>query len=231
MKHVREIAVGDIHGRVDALNALLDIIKPREHDLLIFLGDYIDRGPYSAEVLDLLMKLDEERGKKDIFIMGNHEEMFLRWAGILESEGFADAWLHVGGNEVLRQWKGSVPRRVLEWMSQRLVVKYETEHAFYVHGGFRASEDFFVSTTDDECRWLRTEFVRSNYRYPKPVIVGHTTVDRVPGGDPYKGPVFNWERNVIFMDCAAFLTGVLCAYDVINRQTFIAKVGQFGKFK
>ncbi len=223
-KKLREIAIGDIHGRLDALEAMLDIIKPGDGDALIFLGDSIDRGPDSVGVLDRLIALDRERSARDIFLMGNHEEMMFRWAGLLADDGYKDAWLGVGGYEVLRDWGGSIPGEVLGWLQERLRIKHRTDRAYYVHGGFREGADFYEATTDDECRWLRGTFVRSVYRYPKPVCVGHTTIDRVPGGMLGGGPVLNYERNVMFLDCACFATGVLAAYDVLNDEEIVVRV-------
>lgn len=219
--------MGDIHGRLDALEALLGRIHPTENDTLIFLGDCIDRGPDSVGVVDLLMKLDRDRDERDIFLMGNHEEMLLRWLGVLETDGYPDAWLGIGGYSVLRDWGGSVPDDVLAWLTRRLLVRYRTDLAYYVHGGFREGPDFYEATTDDECRWLRTEFARSTYRYPKPVIVGHTTVDMVPRGRFGGGPVLDYDRNVMFIDTAAYITGILCAYDVTNREAIVVRVGAF----
>ena len=225
MNPSREIAVGDIHGRVDALEMLLEKIDPSQSDSLIFLGDYIDRAPWSAEVMDLVMKLDRVRGERDIFLIGNHEEMLLQYAGKLKSVGDRTAWLYVGGDQVLEQWGGSIPPDVLDWIERRLINRYRTDNAYYVHGGFRPGPDFYEATTDIECRWLRTEFVRSTYSYPKPVIVGHTTVDYVPGGYLGGGPVIVPHRNIVFLDCKAFQTGVLAAYDVLTGTPIVVNAG------
>lgn len=226
----REIAIGDIHGRLDALEAMLRRLAPVPQDVLVFLGDYIDRGPDSAAVLNCLIELDRKRGERDIFLMGNHEEMLFRWAGILEDDGYRDAWLAVGGDEVLRQWGGRAPADTMDWLERRLVIRYRTEHAYYVHGGFRPGPDFYEATTDDECRWLRTQFAHSSYRYPLPVCVGHTTIDRVPGGILGGGPVLDYRRNVMFLDCACFVTGVLAAYDVLNDEAIVVKAGAGGRW-
>ena len=80
----RLLAIGDIHGHLDALKALLDKVQPTAEDKVIFLGDYVDRGPDSRGVLDELLWF-HERFPQTVFIRGNHEQMFmdaLTWAEI-----------------------------------------------------------------------------------------------------------------------------------------------------
>lgn len=93
-------AIGDIHGRLDRLDALLARLPLAPGDRLIFLGDYIDRGPESKGVIDRLLELAEERDC--VFLLGNHESMFLDylgWRGRLYFAG--EAFLSNGGIETL----------------------------------------------------------------------------------------------------------------------------------
>ncbi len=93
-------AIGDIHGRLDKLEALLARLPLRDDDRLVFLGDYVDRGPDSRGVIDRLIRVGEERSA--VFLLGNHESMFLDFLGWRGSVYFgADVFLANGGAETL----------------------------------------------------------------------------------------------------------------------------------
>lgn len=99
-------AVGDIHGRSDLLAPLIDRIFDdaaafRATPKIIFLGDYIDRGEHSRETIDLLMALAGESGAETVFLMGNHEEMLLRF---LREPATGGRWLRYGGLQTLMSY-------------------------------------------------------------------------------------------------------------------------------
>ena len=80
MSAARTFVIGDIHGCVDELDRLLDALAPAAGDTVVFLGDYIDRGPASKAVIDRLLRLRRE-GPRCVFLKGNHEDMFLGFLG------------------------------------------------------------------------------------------------------------------------------------------------------
>lgn len=93
-------AIGDIHGRLDKLEELLARLPLRDDDRLVFLGDYVDRGPDSRGVIDRLIRVAEERSA--VFLLGNHESMFLDFLGWQGSHYFgADVFIANGGAETL----------------------------------------------------------------------------------------------------------------------------------
>lgn len=93
-------AIGDIHGRLDKLDELLARLPLRGDDRLVFLGDYVDRGPDSRGVIDRLIRVAEERPA--VFLLGNHESMFLDFLGWQGSQYFgADVFIANGGAETL----------------------------------------------------------------------------------------------------------------------------------
>ena len=76
----RAFVVGDVHGCIEEVERLLDAMQPSTADTVCFLGDYVDRGPSAARVIDRLLRLRTE-GPKCIFLRGNHEDMFLAFLG------------------------------------------------------------------------------------------------------------------------------------------------------
>ncbi len=129
---MRTIAIGDIHGCATALDRLIEEIRPTESDRLIFLGDYVDRGPDSRGVIDRLLALRRRCGT--FFLLGNHEIIFRNVLGGLPAE----AWLGVGGQETLASYGGSlenVPPSHWEFLYS-LIPYYETEKAMFVHANY-----------------------------------------------------------------------------------------------
>jgi serine/threonine protein phosphatase 1 len=93
-------AVGDIHGEAEKLEELLDLLPLRQGDRLVFLGDYVDRGPSSFDVIARLIELKDQYSC--IFLLGNHESMFLDFLGWTDAAYFGgDAFLMNGGDRTL----------------------------------------------------------------------------------------------------------------------------------
>jgi serine/threonine protein phosphatase 1 len=102
-------AVGDIHGRIDKLDALLGVLPLAAGDRLVFLGDYVDRGPASAAVVDRLIDLAD--AYPCTFLLGNHESMFLDYLGWRGDSYFgADVFLANGGDATLASYGWTEPR-------------------------------------------------------------------------------------------------------------------------
>src|SRR5688500_16205946 len=112
----RTIAIGDIHGCAAALSALLTAIDPQSDDLIVTLGDYIDRGPDSRGVLDRLIELDTQC--RLVALLGNHEVMLLQ---ALANERAASLWRECGGEETVASYGGEIsnlPREHLKFLSR-----------------------------------------------------------------------------------------------------------------
>src|SRR5690349_1628241 len=137
----RTIAIGDIHGCLDALNALLDAIGPDPADTLITLGDYIDHGPDSRGVLDRLIGVAE--GCRLVPLLGNHEELLFKALADVTAMG---GWLRNGGVDTLRSygWRpGGLRSALADWIPQphRKFLAgcrnfHETGTHIFVHAGF-----------------------------------------------------------------------------------------------
>lgn len=131
---MRTIVIGDIHGCYKALHRLLEEIRPTADDLLIFLGDYVDRGLESRQVIDRM--LDLKKQCKPVFLLGNHEIMFrevLRGAP-------AWMWLEVGGHETLDSYGGQlslIPASHHDFLND-LLPFYETDSHIFLHANYEA---------------------------------------------------------------------------------------------
>ncbi len=170
---MRIFAIGDIHGCAEALEALLKRLPMAwEEDLLIFLGDYIDRGPESRRVVEIVMDLTRRYPGKVIALSGNHEWMFKRYLKGIEPEVF----LFNGGESTLRDYfeggKLSVPAEHLAFL-ESLPLYYETEDYIFVHAGIRPGVPL-EEQSEEDFLWIREGFYYYPGTFPKKIIFGHT---------------------------------------------------------
>jgi serine/threonine protein phosphatase 1 len=173
-------AIGDIHGCYDQLLELLKKIPINfKQDTLVFMGDYIDRGPNSVEVVDYLIKL-KKRVPGIIFLKGNHEDMLEKYLD--GTDRFT--YLLNGGQQTLdsylsRSTKTGIhpipPDHMEFFKSLRLV--YETDDYIFVHAGLRPKVALDSQETEDML-WIRDKFLHSGYDFGKPVIFGHTPLGK-----------------------------------------------------
>lgn len=172
--------IGDIHGCHASLVALLDKLLPWA-DTIVFLGDYVDRGPDSRKVVDTVMALQKTHGRV-ITLMGNHDFLFLQYLTGQEEPLF----LNVGGRETLASY-GLSPSASREEIARlvppehrlffnSLPLVWEDQHAVYVHAGLQPGRHL-SQQTQQWCLWAREAFLRSTCDYGKPVVFGHTTFD------------------------------------------------------
>lgn len=177
----RIIAIGDIHGCLFSLQHLLEKLRLQPLDQLVFLGDYIDRGPRSKEVITTLIDLHGQYSC--FFLMGNHEIMFLEY---LENRDPV-SWFYNGGQATLSSYGSSkgldLPEEHVEFMRNCLPF-LETEHYFFTHGGLDPElsvRDNLRYYKPEEFCWqrvhMRTSFLESrNYRWEKTLVCAHTPV-------------------------------------------------------
>lgn len=216
----RGYAVGDIHGRIDLLDRLLaDIERDNEarepvRTLLVFLGDLIDRGPSSKEVVERL-RTYRHAGIETAFVAGNHEEVLLR---LLAGErGLMRHWLKFGGGECLRSY-GLDPvaldrvgetgglarlRETFPASHEQFLSEFADTIRFgdylFVHAGIRPMVDLALQRQAD-LRWIRDPFLTDQTDHGFMVVHGHTISDRIV------------ERsNRIGIDTGAYRSGVLSA--------------------
>jgi len=213
---MRVYAIGDIHGCVDQLDALHEKIRHdlfltrAEENLIIYLGDYIDRGPASADVFARLVGNPLENVTA-IHLKGNHEAMMA--AFFEQPEAVGPKWFAIGGAATVASyglpWRGGqeLPR-LAEDLAEALPQSHhdfldslETRHQvgdyLFVHAGVRPGVPL-ARQAETDLLWIRSPFLGSKVSHGAVVVHGHTPVTR-----PEEFP------NRIAIDTGAFFTGVL----------------------
>src|SRR4051794_13240305 len=176
---MRTLAIGDVHGCLNQLNDLLDWVKPAPEDLVVLLGDYVDRGPDSRGVLDRLIAL-KKAGLKVVFLRGNHEVMMLQ--ARRGDRGDRANWLSVGGAQALASYSPSpgrsgrfedVPREHWSFLEDDLTAYYETDRFIFVHACVERDLDL-DEQPDFVLYW---EFLKKEMKHHsgKLVICGHSS--------------------------------------------------------
>ena len=174
----RTIAIGDIHGCSKALAALLDSIRPDPRDTVVTLGDYIDRGPDSRQVIDRLVGLANEC--RLVPLQGNHEEMF---AAALRDKTAFRTWLECGGVDTLRSygWAAGHRRALADWFPPPHLAfldscrpYYQTDTHVFAHAGL--VPDLPLDRQPGAAlRWRVTDPATATAHCSgKIVVVGHT---------------------------------------------------------
>lgn len=225
-------AIGDIHGRHDLLERLVQMIEADAAGLadgvkaqIIFLGDYIDRGLKSKDVIDFLTSGAVDRFDP-VYLMGNHEEALLRF---YEDASFGAQWARYGGAETLysyslvppnqraslnshtemaaardawiKVWNDFRSRLPAEHLAffQSLKPYHIAGDYMFVHAGLRPGVSLERQTMRDML-WIREEFLDDPDDFPKLIVHGHTPMDTV-----------HHDHRRLGLDTGAFLTGKLTA--------------------
>lgn len=172
-------AVGDIHGCLDLLQQLLDDVQPDlERDVLLFMGDYIDRGPDSRRVVDYVLTLRQKYPREHIICLkGNHEAMLLDFLQDRERAMF----MFNGGMSTIRNYWGEnwedLPRLLLppehEEFYRELRLYYETPDYIFVHAGLKPGVPL-AEQEEKDLLWIRGQFIASMEDFGRLVIFGHT---------------------------------------------------------
>ena len=210
----RLFAIGDIHGCPDELSAILKSIEPAAGDTVVFVGDYVDRGPSAREVIELALEL--ERGDAEcVFLKGNHEDMMLSFLGMPGNYG--ESFLFNGGiatldsygvhEEDLEDAFARLPDAHLGFMS-RLATSYLRPPYLFVHAGIMPSRQLEEQQTEDML-WIRQEFIFNPHKIDATVVFGHTPMKGVMIDLPYKLGI---DTGLVYggkLTCVEFTEGVL----------------------
>ncbi len=235
MDHKRILAMGDIHGMYEKLVSLMELMQfDPDDDLLIFLGDYIDRGPKSLECLDYVMDLYRQYPERVIPLLGNHETMCLnyyRYEGQRRSYMMDDldkqmvmVWLDNGGTDTHKQFKKlkkSELQKRLRWM-QMLSNHYQTGDYYFCHAGIQP----FIpldKQKEGDLLWMREGFYAMYDGRYGTIVAGHTPVQELSkkywkDEQPPTTPQF-LENKIVLCDTGSFLEGgKLSCVDVITGE-------------
>lgn len=216
----RIYAIGDIHGRADLLKALHENIisdATTAHSgtkmIVVYLGDYIDRGMESRQVLDTLIT-SPLVGFEHVYIKGNHEDALLTF---LADDAIGPDWLAIGGDACLYSYKvspqnGLSARKKFKYLQERLKdalpddhlaflsslrLSYEAGGYFFVHAGIMPDRPLSKQIPSD-LMWIRGEFTNDDRDYGKIIVHGHTITDKP-----------DIRSNRIGIDTGAYATGTL----------------------
>ncbi len=216
----RVYAIGDIHGRVDLLHELHGIIEddmgaaPKAANTVIYLGDYVDRGPDSAAVIETLAT-SAPTGTETVHIMGNHDYFMV---GFLDGTGDLSHWLMNGGDDTLRSYGITdaaeprklkqalldvIPERHLSFM-KGLSLSHRIGSLFFAHAGVNPLTPL-DDQTPEELMWIREPFLDWPSALDAVVVHGHT-----PRPEP------EVRRHRIGTDTLAWKSGHLTAVALEN---------------
>ena len=232
-RYSRIIAIGDLHGYYDPLKKLLDRIEPVEDDLLVFIGDYVDRGPYSREVVQTLIELQASH-ENMVFLKGNHEDMLLGSLGFPAFVNDLNTWLYNGGGLTLKSygmgleefnclsgtWRNDEAERALQQyipdahidFLTHLSLMLETERFFFCHAGVDPQSSVREGKHNSfDLLWMRDHIYTDELQWEKTVVCGHTPLRDVLMRD-----------RLICIDTGLFCYGKLSAVDVMSSEIFTA---------
>jgi serine/threonine protein phosphatase 1 len=191
MSQARTFVIGDLHGCVDEVDRLLDALAPDTSDTVVFLGDYIDRGPSPKAVIDRMLRLRRE-GPRCVFLKGNHEDMFLAYLG--ERGSYGEAFLFNGGEATLRSYglDGQPPEVVAARLPadhreflRTLEMRFQYGQFLCVHAGVAPNRPL-DDQRDEDLLWIRDAFIAHPHPFGCTVLFGHTPRREVLLDQPYK---------------------------------------------
>ncbi|CAN5528962.1 metallophosphoesterase family protein [soil metagenome] len=201
-------AIGDVHGQYWRLVELLAKLPLQDEDQIVFVGDYIDRGPASSEVIQLLIELKAAR-PNTIFLRGNHEQMMLDARSYKDRYQYTALWFGNGGAETVDSyprgtgWIERVPSEHWKFIEETIFEYWLGAYAF-VHAGFLPKGAKWPHDEDPRL-WIREPFIYSKFDFGARVIFGHTPQKT---GEPLV------KKNKIGIDTAAAYGGPLTAVEL-----------------
>lgn len=225
---LRIYAIGDIHGRSDLMDELHGRIvadaaaRPAAHCRIVYLGDYVDRGPDSRGVIERLLAPAPD-GFERVALLGNHEAMLL---DALADRYAADHWLRNGGGATLQSYGLPAASSTLAFLRalprlhrgflERLALSHRAGAYHFVHAGIEPGVPLDAQPRE-ALIWIRGRFLDSTADHGAVVVHGHTPVDAV-----------EWRPNRIGIDTGAYFTGRLTALVLEGDGSRLLQTGRAG---
>jgi serine/threonine protein phosphatase 1 len=217
-RHAPIFAIGDVHGCAPELHRLLAELPLTKDATLVFLGDMVDRGNYTREVIETI--LDLEKKYKVVALLGNHEDMMLEFLA-QSTSAEAGAFIMNGGSSTLASYADdfgnyTIPAEHMDFF-YNLRLYYETDRFFFVHAGVPEKPLSELNPVKDRpvFLWTRGPFLKSNYNWGKIIVHGHTPVSDA-----------EVRSNRVNVDTGCFFDGRLTAIEVNSGTLFSVAKGQ-----
>nr|CAA9216445.1 hypothetical protein AVDCRST_MAG63-253 [uncultured Armatimonadetes bacterium] len=217
--------VGDVHGQVAMLDALLDALPRKEADTTVFLGDYIDRGPDSSAVVRRVLREHDAAPERTVLLWGNHEDMAAEHFGLPNPSGFrydSYDWFRNGGIEAMQSFGSAPPELFAAPCPEELGRLFGVLRLFWrsddpalapfvwVHAGVPPGQEP-ETAPPETLLWIREEFLHAPYQPGRVVVHGHTPFKQVRA-----------QPDKIGVDTGAAYGGVLTALQLPERRVFQA---------
>ncbi|MGA9575903.1 MAG: metallophosphoesterase family protein [Lysobacterales bacterium] len=234
-KNRRIYCIGDIHGRADLLKKLhkkiqADAKNHKGRNTMVYLGDYVDRGEQSRQVIDILLAQTLE-GFDAVFLRGNHERAMLDF---IDFPGAGAAWLTFGGREALKsygirlasiskmqqlgelaqQLDDALPAKHRDFLTKTCKDSWRCGSYYFVHAGIRPGVPLDKQTQEDKL-WIRDEFLGSTVNHGYIVVHGHSITY-----EPEMLP------NRIGIDTGAYDTGILTCLVLQGNEQRLLQTGK-----
>jgi serine/threonine protein phosphatase 1 len=222
----RLFAIGDIHGHADEIGLLLDYLVEKKdcnaEDLVVFIGDYIDRGNGSKQVIERMLAVQKE-WPKTVFLKGNHEEMLLSFLGFGGPNG--EFYLRNGGHAFFQSYgieglgsltsvKEHIPEAHLAFL-RSLELGVSVGEFIFVHAGVSPTRSLDRQREED-LLWIREEFLHHPHPFEKTVVFGHTAFNQVFLDLPYR----------IGIDTGVAYGNKLSAVELVQGELYQIAVGE-----
>jgi serine/threonine protein phosphatase 1 len=215
----RRIVIGDVHGHYDGLMTLLEMIAAGSGDQVYFLGDLIDRGPQSAQIVEFV------RQSSYACLLGNHEQLLLESFPRGEvNDPAMQAWLYSGGRATISSYNDvDLLMEHMQWI-RTLPLYLDLDDLWLVHAGVHPEMPIDKQTSHELC-WIREDFhsIRTPYFTDKLIITGHTITFTLPGVAPGE---LAQGRGWLDIDTGAYhpRSGWLTGVDMTHRKAYQVNV-------
>lgn len=194
----RYIAISDIHGELEKLESVLSKIKTRKDDIFVFMGDYIDRGAKSKEVVEKIIEISKTF--ETITLLGSHEYALLH---AKQDEYYNYLFWNYGGIETVKSYGGKFENILITHGDFFKNLKYYhlTEKYLFVHAGINPKYTL-ENQSETDFVYIRSTFYNHKHNLPQKIIFGHTDFNK---------PLIQNDKICIDLGCGKYPNAKLCA--------------------